>query len=128
MSLSEREYRLVQREAEVLSLISSDLTCWATLKRYTDDTLGLGLNISRGGQSGASPFQVTRLEVCFDYLSATAFFDHRVRHSIRRDMTLNYWMPMYICEAHGKRAAGMMEEAIYAITTATEQRKYAKRE
>jgi len=83
MRLTERERKVQERELQLTQSLSADLMCWHTLLRFTDDILGVGLSVTRGGPGARSAFQVTKVDLCDEYLSYTAFFKQKSTYNFK---------------------------------------------
>jgi len=118
LSLDERERRLRERELSLNHNLSSSFVCRQTLRRFNEDIIGLGLSVARTENK-----TILKIEFVPEYLSATAFFDHEVRHSMNHELSFQYFLPLYICKEHYHKAATMMEDAFFCIVTGLAQLK-----
>jgi len=108
LSLGERERKVAEREL-LLTNANYQFVCRQTLRKITDDTIGLGLSVVRNDESN----YISKIEVAAEYLSATAFFDLNIRHSMNHELHFQYFLPLYLTRRHFEAAKNMLEDAIF---------------
>jgi len=121
LSLDERERRLTEREMLLSQGAHYSFVCRQTLRKITEDTIGIGLAVIRN-----DAHHISKIELAAEYLSATAFFDLKIRHSMNHDLKFQYFLPLYLSRAHFEQARTMIEDAFCCIVMGTPQTREMK--
>jgi len=119
--LSAWEQQLQGREEQLEQSLTADLASWWTLKANTDEILGVGLEVTRGGPGSREPSEITAIRVSQEYISWSAYLRTRGKRMLDPNFRLDYWIPLFMLPEHGVKAAPFMEEAVYCIIMETEQ-------
>jgi hypothetical protein len=77
--LDERERKVAEREMLLTHNSNYSFVCRQTLRKITEDTIGIGLTVVRNDSN-----YISKIELVAEYLSATAFFDLQVTSAERR--------------------------------------------
>jgi len=99
-----------------VDIIREELKCFYSRVSFTEDILGIGINIKRNKKTGAIEEMMSPL----DLLSYTAFKEG-VRETVygehRGKQSFTHWLPLWINKEHGEKAKPLIMQAISEIAT-----------
>ncbi|KNE57966.1 hypothetical protein AMAG_04797 [Allomyces macrogynus ATCC 38327] len=92
-----------------------DLRCWYTRAAFTEDVLGLPVEITVNPRTKKVDYAMPTMA----FLSRTAFKDLKVRVTPGDKRTFTHWMPLYLSEDHFDRVFGDLKQFIAALAEPT---------
>ena len=113
--LSAWERQLQQREELLEQSLTADLASWYKLKAATDEVLGVGLQITRGGPGARDDTQITSVLVSHEYVTLSWFLRSRGQPLLDSTFQLDYWVPLFLRPEHGRRATQLMKQTLAAV-------------
>ncbi|KAJ3366012.1 hypothetical protein GGF32_007512 [Allomyces javanicus] len=92
-----------------------DLRCWYTRTPFTEDVLGLPVEITVNPRTKKVDYAMPTMV----FLSRTAFHDLKVRVTPGDKRAFTHWMPLYLSEDHFDRGLGELKQFIAALAEPT---------
>ncbi|KNE65212.1 hypothetical protein AMAG_19444 [Allomyces macrogynus ATCC 38327] len=88
-----------------------DLRCWYTRVSFTDDVLGLPVEITVNPRTKQVDYAMPTMA----FLSRTAFYSLHVRVTPGDKRTFTHWLPLYLSETHFDRALADVQRFVAAL-------------
>eukprot|EP01125_Pyxidicula_operculata_P013375 TRINITY_DN4433_c0_g1_i1.p1 TRINITY_DN4433_c0_g1~~TRINITY_DN4433_c0_g1_i1.p1 ORF type:complete len:632 (-),score=67.58 TRINITY_DN4433_c0_g1_i1:64-1959(-) len=96
---------------------SNEIICYHTKNHFTEDILGVGLNLERYPNSN----KLAYITCTFDLVSYQAFLLEKVRRAAYKEY-FTHWMPLYINKAHAAQSMGLIQKSISLICSGNENK------
>jgi hypothetical protein len=87
----------------------NELICFYSKLHFTDDVLGVGLNLENKLNG-----KLAYITTTFDLVSYSAFMKEKVRKAVYKE-PFTHWLPLYINRVHGEKAIPLATEAMAMI-------------